>query len=138
MLHIFTSMKSLLKSGQLDQLGMGASIACAIHCAVLPIVVTSLPLIGLEFLANTWVEITMIFFSALIGTWSIGGSYSKHKKRLPMILLLSGFSLIATGHFAWHQVESILIPLGGFTIAAAHFINWKYIQVCGHNHENNK
>lgn len=131
-------MKSLLKSGQLDQLGMGASIACAIHCAVLPIVVTSLPLIGLEFLANTWVEITMIFFSALIGTWSIGGSYSKHKKWLPMILLLSGFSMIAIGHFAWHQVESILIPLGGFTIAAAHFINWKYIQICGHNHENNK
>lgn len=131
-------MKSLLKSGQLDQLGMGASIACAIHCAVLPIVVTSLPLIGLEFLANTWVEITMIFFSALIGTWSIGESYSKHKKRLPMILLLSGFSLIATGRFAWHEVESILIPLGGFTIAIAHFINWKYIQVCGHSHENKK
>jgi hypothetical protein len=131
-------MKSLLKSGQLDQLGIGASIACAIHCAVLPIVVTSLPLIGLEFLANTWVEIIMIFVSALIGTWSIAGSYAKHKKGLPTVLLIFGFLQIAIGHFAWHEMEAMLIPVGGFTIAAAHFINWKYIRICGHNQENNE
>ncbi len=135
---MFVYMKSLLKPGQLDQLGIGASIACAIYCAVLPTIVTSLPLIGLELLANTWVEITMIFLSALIGTWAIVGSYAKHRKWLPIALLLSGFLLIATGHFAWHELESILIPLGGFTIAAAHFKNWKYIQVCGHSPENNK
>ncbi len=126
----FVPMKSLLKSGRLDQVGIGASIACAVHCAALPILATSLPLTGLSFLANTWVEIVMILFSALIGTLSIAGTYTKHRNGMPIALLLSGFLLIATGHFAWHEMESWLIPLGGFTIAAAHFINWKMVNVC--------
>jgi hypothetical protein len=127
-------MKSMLNSGKLDQVGMGASIACAIHCAALPIAATSLPLIGLEFLANTWVEVGMIVFSVLIGTWAIAGTYTKHKNIGPVALLLFGFLLIATGHFAWHEMEAMLIPVGGFTIAAAHFINWKMVLVCGRNH----
>jgi hypothetical protein len=130
---IFAYMKSLLKSGRLDQLGMGASIACAIHCAALPIIATSLPLLGLEFMANTWIEIAMILFSALIGTLSIFGTYMKHNNILPITLLVFGFLLIAIGHFAWHEMEALLIPLGGFTIAAAHFMNWKMIRVCGHD-----
>jgi hypothetical protein len=127
-------MKSLLKSGRLDQVGMGASIVCAIHCAAVPIIATSLPLLGLEFLANNWVEIAMILFSALIGTLSIAGTYTKHKNILPLALLVFGFLLIATGHFAWHEMEALLIPLGGFTVAAAHFMNWKFVRVCRHNH----
>jgi hypothetical protein len=123
-------MKSLLKSGRLDQMGMGASIACAIHCAALPVVATSLPLIGLEFLANTWLEIVMILFSALIGTLAIAGSYKRHKSIMPILILSLGFLLIATGHLAWYEMETLLIPFGGFTIAAAHFINWKMIRVC--------
>jgi hypothetical protein len=128
MLHIFDVMKSLLKSGRLDQVGMGAAFACAIHCAALPLIATSLPLLGLEFLANTWVEISMILFSALIGTFSIAGTYTRHKKLLPITLLVFGFLLIATGHFAWHEMEALLIPLGGFIIAAAHLMNWKMVR----------
>lgn len=129
-------MKSLLKSGHLDQLGMGASIACAVHCAALPIIITSLPLIGLEFLANIWVEIFMILCSALIGAWSIGGNFTKHYNRIPILIFIGGFVLIATGHFLWHEMEDILIPLGGITIAIAHYANWKIIQFSCRTHEN--
>jgi hypothetical protein len=129
-------MKSLLKSGRLDQVGIGASIACAIHCAALPILATSLPLIGLDFLTSTWVEIVMILCSALIGTWSIAGTYTKHKSIKPISMLSLGFLLIAAGHFAWHEMETLLIPLGGFTVAAAHFVNWKMMRICNHNQQN--
>lgn len=128
-------MKTLLKSGRLDQLGMTASIACAIHCAALPLVVTVLPLVGLEFLANIWVEITMICLSLMIGAWSLISTYSKHGNLAPLFVLLTGFVLIATGHFVFERIEPILVPLGGFTIAAAHYINWKLNRVCGHEHK---
>ncbi|WP_262708925.1 hypothetical protein [Pedobacter psychroterrae] len=36
----------------------------------MPLVVTYLPLIGLEFLANVWVEISMIVLSCLFWYWS--------------------------------------------------------------------
>jgi len=127
-------MKSFIKSGKLDRLGMTASLACAIHCAVLPLVVTSLPLIGLEFLANVWVEISMILLSVVIGTWSLATTYKKLGNLAPVLTLLTGFVLIAAGHFFWHDMEALLIPLGGLTVAGAHFMNWKLNRVCGHNH----
>ena len=128
-------MKTLLKSGRLDQLGMTASIACAIHCAVLPLVVTVLPLVGLEFLANKWVEISMICISLVIGAWSLISTYPRHQNLAPLLVLITGFVFIAAGHFLFVQIESILVPLGGFTIAAAHYMNWKLNRVCGHEHK---
>lgn len=124
-------MKSL-KSERLDQFGMTASLACAIHCAALPFLITMLPLWGLSFLAERWVEITMICLSLLIGTYSLSTSYPKHKKLLPLLTLITGFALIAAGHYFIESLEAILIPLGGLTIAAAHLINWRYTRTCKH------
>ncbi|MEJ7558414.1 MAG: MerC domain-containing protein [Pedobacter sp.] len=130
-------MKSLIKVERLDQWGMTASIACAIHCAALPLVTTALPLLGLEFLANVWVEIIMIILSLVLGTWSLLGTFGKHKDIMPILILTIGFLFISGGHFIWHDLEAILIPLGGFTLAGAHFINWKLVRTCSHNHSPN-
>jgi hypothetical protein len=43
-------------SARLDSIGITASTLCAIHCAAMPLLFTSLPLLGLGFLANAWVE----------------------------------------------------------------------------------
>jgi hypothetical protein len=131
-------MKSFIKVERLDQWGMTASIACAIHCAALPLVATALPLLGLEFLANVWVEIIMIVLSLVLGTWSLLGTFGEHKNIVPILMLAAGFLLISSGHFLWHDLESILIPLGGFTLAAAHFINWKLVRTCNHDHSSNE
>ncbi|WP_316794054.1 MerC domain-containing protein [Pedobacter frigoris] len=125
-------MKRFIRTAKLDQLGMTASIACAIHCAALPFFITTLPLMGLGFLAHSWVELTMIGISLIIGIWSLSSSYPKHKKIVPVLVLIIGFLLIGSGHYVIHELESVLIPLGGFTIAFAHFINWKYSRSCAH------
>ncbi|SEA78676.1 MerC domain-containing protein [Pedobacter hartonius] len=125
-------MKSFPKHERLDHLGMAASIACAIHCAALPLVITALPLLGLEFLANTGVEISMICLSLIVGIYSLRISYPKHRKVLPVLVLVTGFLLIAAGHFIFESLEALIVPLGGFTIAAAHLINWKYGRRCKH------
>lgn len=125
-------MKTSIKSAKLDKLGMTASIACAIHCAALPFFISTLPLWGLGFLAHSWTEIAMICLSLIIGIWSLSTAYPKHRKIMPVITLIIGFSLIATGHYWVEDFESILIPLGGFTIAIAHLINWRYSRTCNH------
>lgn len=125
-------MKPLAKSDRLDHLGIAASIACAIHCAALPLMITALPLLGLEFLTNIWVEIFMISLSLVVGFSSLSYSYPLHKKMLPIFILVIGFFLIAAGHFILKDLEAIIVPAGGFTIAAAHLINWKYSRICKH------
>jgi len=117
---------------RLDNIGMTASTLCAIHCAIVPLVFTSLPLVGLGFLANPWVEWSMIVLAFIIGVSSISLSYfSTHRKLLPLSLLVLGFLIIITGHiFITGWIEAIIVPLGGLTIAGAHFVNYKYVGVC--------
>ena len=125
-------MRSILKSLKPDQWGVIASVGCAIHCAALPLIITTLPLLGLGFLGNIWVEIIMIIISILIGTYALSTSYPKHKKGLPILILVIGFLLIAAGHLVFEEMEAFLVPIGGLTIAAAHLINWKYSKRCIH------
>ncbi|NNU34447.1 MerC domain-containing protein [Mucilaginibacter sp. S1162] len=117
---------------RLDNLGMTASTLCALHCAVVPILLTFLPLAGLGFLAHPLFEWSMIVLALLLGVSSIFLSYFRtHRRALPLLLLCSGFVLIIVGHIylkGWE--EAIVVPLGGLTIAAAHFVNYKYVGVC--------
>ncbi|MGF7079455.1 MerC domain-containing protein [Mucilaginibacter sp. UYCu711] len=117
---------------RLDNLGMTASTLCAIHCAIVPILLTFLPLAGLGFLAHPLFEWSMILLALLLGVSSIFLSYFRtHRRALPLLLLCSGFVLVIAGHIylkGWE--EAIVVPLGGLTIAAAHFVNYKYVGVC--------
>ncbi|RZL66148.1 MULTISPECIES: MerC domain-containing protein [Pedobacter] len=124
------------KTVNLDKLGITASTACAIHCALLPFVFTLLPLWGLEFLATPALEISMIVLSLFIGIWSLSKSYRKiHHNQYPIIMLALGFAAIIFGHFSGIEIlEPIMIPLGGFTIAGAHFFNLKLVKTCKHSH----
>ncbi|HEX7905671.1 MAG TPA: MerC family mercury resistance protein, partial [Chitinophagaceae bacterium] len=50
-----------------DALGIGASLACAIHCALLPLLISSLPLFGMDIINNETFEISMIVLAFGIG-----------------------------------------------------------------------
>lgn len=124
-------------SVNLDRIGITASTLCAIHCALVPIFLTTLPLLGLDFLANEWVEIIMILVSILLGTLSLSISYRKqHRKLLPFFVLFTGFAIIGIGHFSGiESLEPILIPLGGLIVAGSHLVNWRLNKVCTHIHK---
>lgn len=123
-------MKSLIKLEWLDRVGMTASVACAIHCAVLPFVLTVLPVLGMDFFADKRVEIFMISLSVVVGAWAITRGIYSHKSVIPLGLLMLGFTLIACGHFLIQDYEAVMVPIGGFTIAAAHYMNWRLNRIC--------
>ncbi len=134
MLHLYylCNMASLKNAFKLDNIGMTASTLCAIHCAAVPVFFTSLPLVGMGFLANPWVEWIMIMIALVVGISSIGNSYFKdHHRVLPLALLIAGFLIIIIGHLFTHGwIEAVVVPVGGLTIALAHFINYKYAGTC--------
>ncbi|TWR25880.1 MerC domain-containing protein [Mucilaginibacter pallidiroseus] len=118
---------------KLDNIGMTASTLCAIHCAAVPVFFSSLPVLGLDFLANRWIEWFMIGVAMVVGVSAIWPGYFKHhRKLLPFALFISGFAIILIGHLFGHNslAEAIVVPIGGITIAVAHFINYKYIGTC--------
>ena len=94
-----------------DRLGAMASFLCAIHCALLPFVLTLLPLLGLCMLALT----------------SLIGGYRRHRRPLPLSLALPGLTLLVSGvTFAVDisiVLHSVMVTCGGLMVASAHFVN---------------
>jgi hypothetical protein len=128
-------MSRLKSSINLDKIGISASVICAIHCAFVPVLMTMLPLVGIGFLAKSGVESIMIVLSILIAGISLGSSYKLHQKHLPLVLLMIGVILIAIGHlFLPENLERFILPIGGLTVAAAHYFNWDFSSKCSVNH----
>jgi hypothetical protein len=119
------------KQVKLDHLGIGVSLLCAVHCALLPIIITLLPLAGLKMLNNIFVEIAIIGSSLILACLSLGKSYKIHHNKSPLVMVFFGFLSIALGHFLIKNgLEWIFLTLGGVIIATAHWRNWKLNKSC--------
>ncbi|MEO7394734.1 MAG: MerC domain-containing protein [Chitinophagaceae bacterium] len=117
-----------------DALGIGASLACAIHCALLPLFLTSLPLFGINIIHNNWFEIGMILLALCIGSYSLYHGYKKHHHSLlPLALFLGGFIFLVLKQFYVHHQTWMLIP-AVILIIVAHLINYKSCRLHNHAH----
>lgn len=112
---------------RLDQVGMTASTICAIHCALMPVIITFLPLLGLTFLAEEWMELTMLSISFTVGIVSLITAYYKvHGNITPILYFVSGCVFILIGHLSNKDfLEPILLPIGGLLFVVAHYLNYK-------------
>ena len=118
-----------------DALGIGASLACAIHCALLPLFLSSLPLFGVNIIENTGFEIGMIVLALCIGTYSLYHGYRKHHHSLlPLSLFFSGFIFLILKQFFFVQYETWLLIPAVILIITAHILNFRFCRVHNHAH----
>lgn len=117
-----------------DALGIGASLACAIHCAVLPLLMSSLPLFGINIIHNPFFEWGMILLALLIGSATLYHGFKKHHHSpLPFLLFFSGISLIMMKQFL-PQIEYWLLVPGVMGIISAHLLNFRFCRIHNHAH----
>ncbi|MEY3179392.1 MAG: hypothetical protein RJB42_1635 [Bacteroidota bacterium] len=117
-----------------DALGIAASIACAIHCAVLPLLMSSLPILGINIINNFWFEIFMILLAMGIGLHSLTHGFKKHHHRiLPIIVFIIGISLLLVKQ-VFHQYQIWFLVPAVILIVSAHFINYRQCRIADHCH----
>jgi hypothetical protein len=117
-----------------DALGISASLACAIHCAVLPLILTSLPVFGINVIDNLLFEYFMIFLAFAIGAWSMWHGYRKHHHSLlPLSVFLGGVVFLLLKQI-WHQHQLWFLPVAVTLIVVAHVINYRSCRVHNHAH----
>jgi MerC mercury resistance protein len=117
-----------------DALGITASLACAIHCALLPLFLTSLPLFGINIIHNLFFEMGMVMLAFGIGSYSFYHGYrSHHHNPLPFILFSVGIILLVLKLFFIHYETWLLIPAVTF-IVLAHVLNFRFCRVHNHAH----
>lgn len=117
-----------------DVLGISASVACAIHCAVLPLVLTSLPVFGINILDHAGFELLMILLAAAVGAFSLYHGYKKHHHRvLPVFIFLLGM-LFLFAKQVWHDQQLWLLLPAVMLIVTAHFSNYLFCKKAAHCH----
>jgi len=122
----FARMISFIKRLNWDLMGMITSIACAIHCAILPLILTSLPILGINIINNSSFEWTMIGIAFIVGSYALSHGYRRHHRNWkPLIVFASGFIfLILKQIFYIH--EFLFLAPAVCLILFAHFLNFRY------------
>ena len=122
---------------KLDKVGATTSSLCAIHCLLMPLVITMLPLLGLSFLASEPVELGLLGSSAVIGTLSLCMGYKIHGSKIALSVLATGIAILAMSHISHHADTGLgwLPFLGGILVASAHFVNHKLCKSCKACHD---
>jgi len=117
-----------------DALGISASLACAIHCAILPLVLTSLPIIGIDLIDNEGFEYFMIVLAFAIGAFSLWHGYRKHHHSyIPLLIFIPGMLLLLAKQI-WHDYQYWILPVAVLLIVVAHLKNYKACRVHNHAH----
>ncbi len=106
-------------------LGIATSVLCAIHCALLPILLTTLPVFGVNIIHNSFFEWGMISLAFAVGSYSLFHGYIKHHRSWTPVMIFSfGFIFLVLKQF-FIQLEVPFLLVAVTCIITAHFYNYR-------------
>jgi hypothetical protein len=122
----------------LDRLGAFGSLLCAIHCALLPVVIAVLPSLGIAVWLGEGFERGFVLFATMLGLFSVVWGYRRHGAVRALSLLLPGLAILWTGVLyepLHHAVipHAIAMTIGGTLVGMAHLANLRLNH--GHVHD---
>lgn len=118
-----------------DALGVGTSLACAIHCAVLPLLFTTVPLFGINIVHNRAFEWSMIGIALIVGIQALWHGFQRHHhSRKPVLLLLTGFVFLIIKEWTADNIHLVLVVIAVSFIVSAHYINYRLCRKANHCH----
>lgn len=124
-----------------DGLGACVSLACAVHCALLPLAFAFLPglHLALRSIQHEWhglamwllwshqIEQAVASVVVLFASIVLGLAWLRHRQWLPLKVAGAAAVLLLTGAFGhWHDGSNLHVALqvsGGLGIALAHVLN---------------
>jgi hypothetical protein len=108
-----------------DAVGIGTSVLCAIHCALLPVITTTLPVFGIDIIDNMYFEWGMIGLAFFIGCYALyHGFFIHHKKITPFLIFTAGFGFLILKQL-FHAQQYWFLAIGVLCIVIAHYYNYK-------------
>ena len=115
-----------------DRAGMTASLACAIHCAIVPVALAALPALGLAWLDSPWVDWSMVVLAMVIALRAHRNGYHLHRRCLPAAVAFFGvLTIVVTiclleGSATHHYIQAS----GAVIIAGSHLLNHQFCKSC--------
>lgn len=131
-------MPPLQRHRLLDRLGATGSLLCAIHCALLPVLIAALPSLGIAAWLSDDFERAFVVFASLLGVFSLVWGYRRHRTLRALGLLLPGLAILwsAVLYLPLHASavpHAVAMTLGGTLVGLAHLVNLRLNH--GHVHD---
>jgi hypothetical protein len=122
----------------LDSLGMAASTLCLIHCLLMPLVISMLPVLGWQFMASKGAHQLLAAFVIAFALFAIVPGYLKHKQGVVLAGMIAGLSLVLVatficGYVVPENLEVPMITVGNLILVATHWRN-RTLSACRHSH----
>lgn len=122
----------------IDRFGAVGSLICAIHCAVLPLLIAALPSLGVAAWLGDGFERGFVLFATLLGLFSVIWGYRRHGAIRALGLLLLGLAALWSGvmYAPLHHAlvpHAIAMTFGGTLVGLAHIANLRLNH--GHVHD---
>jgi len=110
-----------------DRVGIAGSLLCAVHCALMPLVLSLLPALGVGLLGRVDLDQAFVIFATLLGVATLSTGFRRHRAHHAWALLIPGLTMVWLGSFTSlhdHSIgHALMMTVGGLLIAAAHFAN---------------
>lgn len=130
-------MSSLHPRSLLDRLGALGSMLCAVHCALIPMLIAVAPSVGAVWLGEGF-ELGFVIFATGLGLFSVIWGYRRHGAVRALGLLLPGLAALWLGvlYRPLHEAllaHAVVMTVGGTLIGLAHLANLRLNH--GHVHD---
>lgn len=109
-----------------DFMGIATSVACAIHCAVLPVLISTLPVFGINIIHNSFFEWGMIGLACIVGYYSLLHGYMRHHKSFIPVMIFSAGMLFLILKQLYISYEYLLLGFAVIFIISSHLFNYNY------------
>lgn len=121
-----------------DRLGATGALLCAIHCALLPLLIALLPSLGISAALAPTFEAGFVLFATLFGLAVLVSSYRRHRAVRALGLLIPGLLVLWVGILyapLHHSVvpHAVAMTFGGTLVGLAHLANLRLNH--GHVHD---
>lgn len=119
-----------------DRVGATLSFICALHCALQPLLLAVLPLMGLGVLLDERLETVFLGFSILLAGSSVISGWKHHGRPQALPLLAIAVALIVSSRIpAFEAQEMPLAVAGALSIMSSHLLNlWLHKRYHHHDH----
>lgn len=118
-----------------DNLGIGASTICLIHCMILPVMLVIFPTVTLAWLADDAMHLPLLAALILPAAIAAITGFLAHKHLSTAVIMAFGLGAVTLGTFAHevglpHSLEIPVMILGSLTLIGAHWTNRKLCETC--------
>jgi len=126
-------------TGRMERLGTFASMACAVHCALMPVVIGAGAAGTFSFLNHEPVEWGMVVLAAVVGTVAAWKGFRTHGNvAVVTVLLLAVLALVGHaahlfdegGHEGHNHGVAWSGVVAGVALAASLFVNNRMCRTC--------